>query len=163
MVPDFDPLDGGVEAKALFLMEKPGPMTDNTGLSGRMGSGFVSRDNDDPTAEAILPFMEDSGIDREQTILWNTVPWWNGTRAISASELAAGTESLTILLGLLPELRVVVGAGAKSRSAEKTISHLGLPFIQSTHPSPINWARRRALWDLIPAQWAQARNLFPEA
>lgn len=27
-VPDFDPLDGGVGARILFLLEKPGPMTD---------------------------------------------------------------------------------------------------------------------------------------
>ncbi len=28
MVPDFDPLVGGVAAGALFVLEKPGPMTD---------------------------------------------------------------------------------------------------------------------------------------
>ena len=39
-VPDFDPLDGGVEARALFLFEKPGRMT-----AGQSGSGFISRDN----------------------------------------------------------------------------------------------------------------------
>lgn len=26
-VPDFDPLDGGMNARVLFLFEKPGPMT----------------------------------------------------------------------------------------------------------------------------------------
>ncbi|WP_212036396.1 hypothetical protein [Bradyrhizobium sp. JYMT SZCCT0428] len=26
-VPDFDPADGGIEARVLFLFEKPGPMT----------------------------------------------------------------------------------------------------------------------------------------
>jgi hypothetical protein len=57
VVPDFDPLDGGVAAKVLFLMEKPGPMTDDTARSGRVGSGFISRDNDDPTAEAIWRFI----------------------------------------------------------------------------------------------------------
>src|SRR5215472_17455807 len=45
-VPDFDPLDGGINARILFLFEKPGPMTSD----GR-GSGFISRNNDDPTAE----------------------------------------------------------------------------------------------------------------
>lgn len=78
MVPDFDPLDGGIAAEVLFLMEKPGPRTDNTGAKGHAGSGFISRDNDDPTAEAILRFMEEAGIARKRSILWNTVPWWNG-------------------------------------------------------------------------------------
>jgi hypothetical protein len=42
-VPYFDPLDGGIKAEALFLFEKPGPQA--------AGSGFISRNNDDPTAE----------------------------------------------------------------------------------------------------------------
>lgn len=36
-VPDFDPLDGGINAEVLFLFEKPGPMAS--------GSGFISRDS----------------------------------------------------------------------------------------------------------------------
>ena len=156
MVPDFDPLDGGEAAEALFLMEKPGPMTDDAGQDGRTGSGFISRDNNDPTAEAILRFMEDAGIDRQRSVLWNTVPWWNGTRNISAEELLSGTERLEELFDLLPRLKVVIGVGAKSRKARDLIVRKGLPFILSLHPSPINRARRRALWDRIPAQWSSA-------
>lgn len=52
--PDFDPLDGGVDADLLFLFEKPGPMTSIAGG----GSGFISRDNDDPSAEATFRFTE---------------------------------------------------------------------------------------------------------
>ena len=66
-VPDFDPLDGGVRAQALFLLEKPGPMTDSIRV-GRSGSGFISRDNDDPTAEAIHRFMNKAGIPRDLTL-----------------------------------------------------------------------------------------------
>lgn len=47
-VPDFDPLDGGVEARVLFLFEKPGPMTAEAGK--RVGSGFISR-----TTMTVLP------------------------------------------------------------------------------------------------------------
>src|SRR5690348_5073585 len=53
-VPEFDPLDGGTNAQVLFLFEKPGPMTAESGI--RTGSGFISRDNDDPTAEATFNF-----------------------------------------------------------------------------------------------------------
>lgn len=154
-VPDFDPLDGGVDANVLFLMEKPGPMTDDTGATGRVGSGFVSRDNNDSTAEAILRFMEIAEVDRERSILWNIVPWWNGTRAIAASELTAGTERLARLIEMLPELCVVVGVGAKARRAEKLVTRIGLPFISSAHPSPINRASRPSVWQAIPGQWAQ--------
>jgi hypothetical protein len=46
-VPDFDPFDGGIHAQVLFLFEKPGPMT-----ASNNGSGFISRNNDDRSAEA---------------------------------------------------------------------------------------------------------------
>jgi hypothetical protein len=46
-VPDFDPASDGVKVKALFLFEKPGPMT-----ATAKGSGLLSIHNDDPTAEA---------------------------------------------------------------------------------------------------------------
>src|SRR5580700_5316391 len=54
-VPDFDPLDGGIHARVLFLFEKPGPMTAAGG--NRTGSGFISRNNDDATADAAFRFM----------------------------------------------------------------------------------------------------------
>jgi hypothetical protein len=41
-VPKFDPLDAGIDARVLFLFEKPGPRT-----VGQNGSGFISRNNDD--------------------------------------------------------------------------------------------------------------------
>jgi hypothetical protein len=93
-VPEFDPLDGGVDAKALFLFEKPGPMTDATKTGKRSGSGVISRDNDDPTAEATFRFMQDAGIPRKLTITWNVIPWWNGTRRISGAELREGVDAL---------------------------------------------------------------------
>ena len=85
-IPDFDPLDGGARADILFLLEKPGPMTS---LSGK-GSGFVSRNSDDPTAQAIFGFMQEAGLPRERTIRWNVIPGWNGTLKITAGELRAG-------------------------------------------------------------------------
>src|ERR1700683_3159077 len=42
-VPNFDPLDGGIRAKCLFLLEAPGPKA--------VASGFVSRNNPDETAK----------------------------------------------------------------------------------------------------------------
>lgn len=156
MVPDFDPMDGGVDAGVLFLMEKPGPMTDDTALRGRVGSGFVSRDNADPTAEAIFRFMAEAGIHRSQSILWNSVPWWNGTRTITPDEWAAGIDRLAELMDMLPALRAVVGVGKRAERAEELVSARGLPFILSAHPSPINRARRPELWGAIPLHWADA-------
>ncbi len=78
-IPYFDPWDGGVNAKILFLFEKPGPMASS--------SGFISRNNNDPTAENAFKFWQDAEISRELTCLWNTVPGWNGTRKITSEEL----------------------------------------------------------------------------
>lgn len=155
-VPNFDPLDGGVQARVLFLMEKPGPMTDGSVAARRKGSGFISRDNDDPTAEAVFRFMETAGLDRRLTLIWNMVPWWNGTRTIKPEELAVGGNRLVRLLELLPELEVVVAVGAKAERARGLIEARALPFLSSPHPSPINRAARPDLWSGIPARWANA-------
>jgi hypothetical protein len=45
-IPHFDPKDGGINARVLFVQEAPGPKA----VKSRGGSGFVSRNNDDQTA-----------------------------------------------------------------------------------------------------------------
>ncbi|WP_242560012.1 MULTISPECIES: uracil-DNA glycosylase [Pandoraea] len=152
--PDFDPMDGGTDANLLFLFEKPGPMT--SPQHKRKGSGFISRDNNDPTAEATFLFMQDAGIDRKRTVLWNTIPGWNGKREIAAGETGAGIEELTNLLSLLPRVNTVVLVGNKAQRAESLIRQAGLRTIKSAHPGPLVKGPNRAMWDQIPRQWAQA-------
>jgi hypothetical protein len=117
-VPDFDPADGGVKAQALFLFEKPGPMTVTGGRGKRTGSGFISRNNDDPTAEAVFHFMREAEIPRELTILWNVIPGWNATRAVTPAELRGGVASLNDLICLLPALKVVMLVGQNAARAK---------------------------------------------
>lgn len=155
-VPDFDPLDGGAEAEVLFLFEKPGPMTAADGSGRRVGSGFISRDNDDPTAEATFNFMRQAGIDRKRTITWNMVPGWNGTRKITNAELASGLDSLSDLIALLPRLRVVVLVGRKAARARRYLEERGMPVIVSDHPSPLVRAKFPDRWAAIPAVWSEA-------
>ena len=97
-VPYFDPMDGGTKATFLFLLEKPGPMASS--------SGFISRNNNDPTAMITYNFMKEARVDRATTCLWNTVPGWNGTRKITSAELKAGSACLHRLFALLPNLTV---------------------------------------------------------
>lgn len=151
---DFDPADGGVEADMLFLFEKPGPMTSSTGK--RKGSGFISRNNDDPTAEATFSFMAEANIDRKRTVTWNIVPGWNGTTRVSSAECRDGLQELANLVALLPRLRTVVLVGRKAGSAEALMRSLGLRVFTSAHPSPKVRSINRAMWDLIPKQWAEA-------
>ena len=158
--PDFDPLDGGVDAEILFLLEKPGPMT--SPQHKRKGSGFISRDNDDPTAEAIYWFMQKAGIDRKRTVLWNTIPGWNGRRAIDAGEAGAGIEEVANLLGLLPRIHTVVLVGNNAHRAQAAIRALNLRVIKSAHPGPLVRGLNRAQWERIPEQWAQATSAIEQ-
>ena len=105
-IPFFDPSDGGINAKVLFLLEKPGPMSSN-----EHGSGFISQDNDDETARSIKKFLGEAGLDRQETIIWNVIPAWNGTRKIVKEELKQAHAHLDQLIKLLPYLKVVVLVG----------------------------------------------------
>ena len=154
-VPDFDPADGGVEARLLFLMEKPGPMTSAERV-GREGSGFISRDNDDPTAQAVFTFMGQAGIPRRETVLWNLIPGWNGERKVTGPETKAGVQEALRLMPLLPRLRGVVFVGAKAKRARRRLEATGLSLHDSAHPSPIMRAFQEKDWRLIPERWRAA-------
>ena len=155
-VPDFDPADGGTKASILFLAEKPGPMTDPERPGARKGSGFVSLDNDDPTAETGFTFMAQAGIARCQIVKWNVVPWWDGTRKIRARDLHSGVAEIRELIGLLKRPLGVVLVGNKAQRAKPLLQGSGLRVFCSTHPSPIVKASNRAKWDQIPEQWRTA-------
>jgi hypothetical protein len=159
-VPDFDPADGGVKAQALFLFEKPGPMTVTGGSGKRTGSGFISRDNDDPTAEAVFNFMHEAAIPRKLTILWNVIPGWNGTRAVTASELRDGVSSLNELICLLPELKAVMLVGQKAARAKSYCEINGLALFTCDHPSPLVRARWPERWNAITSEWRKVASVI---
>lgn len=122
-----------------------------------MGSGFISRDNDDPTAENTFRFMRAAGVDRTRTVIWNTVAGWNGTRAIIPAELEGGIRDLSRLLSLLPRLTTIVLVGRKAERAEEKILELGdYAIFKSAHPSQQVWAGYRDRWEAIPTAWERA-------
>ncbi len=149
-VPNFDPEDGGVNAKALFLLEKPGEKA--------IASGFVSRDNNDETAANIFRFMEKAGVPRKQTCLWNAVPGRNGPGKPTASEIQEGAKALAHLLRILEKVQVVVLVGKEAEKAWLLAENIPpLPIIPSAHPSPINRGYNRAQWEAIPSQWKKVK------
>ena len=151
--PDFDPRDGGTNADILFLFEKPGPMTSARGK----GSGFISRDNDDPTAENIFDFMKKAKLPRNRTVIWNVIPGWNRTRRITAAEHKAGVDSLVDdLIPLLPKLRTIVLVGKKAQRARQYLNETRFQIFTSAHPSPIVKGLHQDSWRGIPSIWAQA-------
>lgn len=151
---DFDPLDGGTGADMLFLLEKPGPMTSPTGK--RQGSGFISRNNDDSTAEALFNFMVQAGIPRGRTVLWNVIPGWNRTIRTTSGEIRQGIDELKVLLPLLPRVQTVVLVGGKAQRALPLVQTMGLRVFTSAHPGPKVRSINPHLWKAIPRQWRQA-------
>ena len=99
--------------------------------------------------------MQAAMLPRKMTVLWNVIPWWNGTRTVTTKELLEGLERLKRLIRLLPRLRTVVLVGAKALRAK--------PYLEATvwpcsHPITL----RRLLdgagpkgWRAIPRQWAK--------
>jgi len=108
--PWFDPDGGGVHARALFLLENPGPMA-----SAERGSGFISPDNDDNTAATFFQLLRESGLSRELTVNWNVVPWYqpDGERTANATrqDVEDARPWLERLIPLLPDLRLVITMG----------------------------------------------------
>lgn len=134
-IPYFDPHDGGLNAKALFLLEAPGGKA--------KGSGFVSRDNPDETAKNIFTLSQDLGLDRRDCILWNVCPWYVGTpskiRAVRASEVVEAAEALRWLLGRLDQLKCVALVGRKAQLARATVevARPDVCIVEMPHPSPM--------------------------
>lgn len=153
---DFDPLDGGVGADMLFLLEKPGPMTSPTGK--KVGSGFISRNNDDPTAENVFHFMRSAGIERKRVVLWNVIPGWNSTIKYNVAEIRRGVDEVRHLLPLLSRLRTVVLVGGPARRAHRLLqtARPDLVIHTSAHPSARCFQFNPEQWRAIAGAWEMA-------
>jgi len=132
-VPFFDPTEGGTDASILLLFENPGRRADAV-----HGSGFLSADNDDRSAENTWGFYREAGIDRARDIAWNIVPWYLGdaSRIVRTHDLDEARPALSELLPLLPRLRVVVLFGRKAQQGwERTRPSVDVPVLRAPHPS----------------------------
>ena len=161
-VPHFDPLDGGVGARLLILMETPS--------AGPSPLRFVSRDNATPTARNLARFLSDAGLARADTLLWNVVPWivhapGARNRPVRVGEVREGLELLPPLLALLPHLAVVVLAGRPAGAAEPLLrAHRPkLPVLTMPHPSPTIVCTSPAIGERIAATLTRAAALVGEA
>jgi hypothetical protein len=138
-IPYFDPEDGGVRARVLFLFESPGP--------GAVESGFISRDNPDETARIFLELNEEAGIDRRLTVSWNLIPWFIGTGGEKdlafREDLERAVPYLKELIHLLSLTDVVVLVGSNTWKQEGLIRSLARPkkIFTCPMPSPL-WVNR---------------------
>lgn len=145
-VPYIAPMYGGVNARLLSILRDPGPKTQSAA-----GSGFLSMENDDATAETICGLFADAAIDAKDIVPWNSYPWYIN-RDPKAAELDAGVMPLKQVVDLLPRLRVVMLHGAAARNSwirflrryPDLVDTRGLQVIQTYHTS------RQAFWHKDP-------------
>jgi hypothetical protein len=161
VVPWFDPADGGVDADILYLLEAPGPKA----TVERGGSGFISCDNNDSTAENAWRTRVEAGVERRAVVHWNVIPYYLGSatkiRPWGAADVAAVGPLLSELLGLLPALRAVILGG---RAAQRTWddhapSDHSLVVRRAPHPSPTNLNTRPHARAAVVEAWRSAALL----
>ena len=163
MIPNVDPLDGGTGARMIFVFEAPG--------SNTLETNFISRNNDDRTAEATFRFMQMAGIPRSETMIWNTGPGWD--RDITNSARTAGRDAAPLrgfveVLPRLGEAGVVLVGGAARRYAQPLVAERGLLTFETVHPSPraqgllptgMIGGRRLPIWHLSLGRTSRTHQL----
>jgi len=161
-VPHFDPLDGGTAARCLILLETPG---------AGMGAGdMVSRDSPTGTGRNLRRFAKSAGLAREDTVLWNAVPWvihapGAPNRPPRAREIREGLVTLPGLLKLLLKLRVAVLAGHTAAQAEPVIEahRPDLAVLTMPHPSPTIVCTNPVIGQRIATALAAAARMLASA
>jgi hypothetical protein len=149
--PYVAPIHGGVDARILTLLRDPGPATQDA-----LGSGFLSVENDDPTAARLNELLSSVSLDAPDIVLWNAYPWYIN-RAPKAAELEEGVGPILDLIALVPKLKVVLLQGGSARDswrrvtrrAPNLVGERGLTVIDTYHPG------RQALWHKDPAVRAE--------
>jgi hypothetical protein len=108
-VPYVAPMYGGIHARLLSVLRDPGPKT-----QPKDGSGFLSMENDDATAEMLSQLFEAAGIKASDVVPWNVYPYFIN-RNPTPSELEMGVPPLKRIIDLMPKLRVVMLHGQSAR------------------------------------------------
>jgi len=145
-VPNVDPNDGGVNARALFLLETPGPRA--------VGTGFVSRDNPDPTARNMGSALDEAGFLRSDVVLWNVVPHYvsshDKSRNVSALQIReAAPDCQTFVDELLRrKLAVVVFCGCSAQRAQSLLRLAPAISLSTFHTGAMSFNRKRCRDDI---------------
>ena len=122
-VPHIDPRDGGITAQAIIFLETPGPQAKN---------GFVSRDNDDPTAQNFNKVCKCSGIDRKITALWNVVPQCLSARPTDSQIRDAIPDTAQFIQSFVA-LKAIVFCGGSAKYAMKRLTLGSLKVFPTYH------------------------------
>lgn len=108
--PYIAPMYRGIDARALAVLRDPGPMA-----GGDTGSGFLSVENDDQSAQRQDEFFRGAGIDPADVVPWNAYPWYINSKP-TRMQLIEGVEPLRRLVSLMPRLSVVILEGKDAQA-----------------------------------------------
>ncbi|WP_350005793.1 uracil-DNA glycosylase [Pseudarthrobacter sp. WHRI 8279] len=147
-VPYFDPRAAAEGADVLVLLQDPSG-------EAQLGSGFISRDNNDPTAHNSTLAAEAGGLPYSRSLHWNVVPWWVANPSFAPRSLAAEARRAAPLLAELMDLletrpKVVLLLGKQAQEAWSQLllgaspELKGLPIIEAPHPSPLAYNKTDA-------------------
>ena len=130
--PFVPPHLGGTAARIVCVLRDPGPRA-----GGPKGSGFISWENDDPTAERHQHFAYSAGIRDKDVVTFNSYLWYiNAIPTIA--QLASGVDEFLTLLGLIENPEVIIFHGGTAhrfrRLLDKTRS--GWSPVPTAPPSP---------------------------
>ncbi|MEJ2858126.1 MULTISPECIES: uracil-DNA glycosylase [unclassified Saccharothrix] len=152
-VPYPDPEFAGTAARALVLLQSPGPKTSRT-----KGSGLLSLENDDPSAERCYHLYRRAGLDWRELLHWNAIPWPTALSKPSSTDLREALAWLPRLLELMPHVEAVLLLGdyakvAWKRAGAADLSQTPLDRIfEGPHPSDLGVMRpgaKERLWAAI--------------
>jgi len=165
--PFVAPMHGGVESRMISILRDPGPKT-----TDEDGSGMLSIENDDPTAELQAELADAAGIRASDFLPWNAYPWFID-RQPTGAEMREATPTLIELISLLPQLKVVLLQGKDAQQAWKLAVVVQpslatrLTVVPTFHPGrqalfhPDLAVREQRAADRI-AQWKKVGELLAE-
>lgn len=158
-LPYVAPAHGGVDALVLSVLRDPGPKT-----QAGTGSGFLSVENDDPTAARMHELFTAQGVPLADVLPWNAYPWYIN-RSPSAAERQAGVDPLLRLLDVATAIRVVLLQGNDARDVWRRATkarpdlliNRDLRVVETIHPG------RQALFVRDPLERARRRQSQEDA
>jgi len=125
-----------------------------------VSSSFISRDNNDPSARNIKAALAGAGFEREQTLLWNVVPYCVSTvqenRNATPAQIRAAIPKTQEFMGLIRNLEVVVFCGRRAQKAAPLLRFTAKKF-ETFHTGAMSF-NRASMRDDIHATFAEARR-----
>ncbi|MCJ1709634.1 uracil-DNA glycosylase [Clavibacter michiganensis subsp. phaseoli] len=136
--PYVAPHHGGVDAEILSILRDPGPKA-----HFEKGSGFLSVENDDVTAERQCTLFAANGIPSRVVLPWNGYPWYINA-APDKEQSLAGARVIRELLHQLAAVRIVLLQGNDAQriwdlvveEEPDIVSASGVSVHKTIHPSP---------------------------